>query len=312
MTDVNYLVSILIPVYNRESIIAQTIQSALNQTYSNFEIIIVDNASNDNTWPIIQNFSQLDSRIKSYRNERNLGPVRNWLRCVDLANGEFGKILWSDDLISRDFIETTLPLFNDEVAFVYSGVKIFNNEIGIESYSQYLLPQTGLYCSSIYIKKVIFGGNVPMSPGCAIFRLNDIKKNLLLQIPNKVNIDFAMHAIGNDLLLFLLTAKDYPYFGHVSQPLAHFRAHSDSITVITNSSKLELFYNLSIAFFVENYYQHFTNQFAAKIKFILLKHKNSKKLGLNRVNDFFLKKVNIDYAFFLLYITKKTYNYIKK
>jgi glycosyltransferase involved in cell wall biosynthesis len=312
VTKINNLVSILIPVYNRESIIAETIQSALNQTYTNFEVIIVDNASNDNTWQIIQNFSKFDSRIKSARNEFNLGPVRNWLRCVELANGYYGKILWSDDLISPDFIETSLPLFSDEVAFVYSGVKIFNTENDLENHSKYLLPRTGLYCSSIYIKSVLFGKNVPLSPGCAIFRLNDIKKNLLLQIPNKGNIDFSMHAIGNDLLLFLLTAKDYPYFGHVSLPLAHFRAHSDSISIFSKSSKIELFYNLAIAFFVEKYCPKFTSRFAAKIKFILLKYSDSSQFGLKRVDDFFLKKVRINYVFFLYYAFKKTYNYLQK
>ena len=76
-------VSILIPVYNREALIGECIQSALFQTFTDFEVIIVDNASTDNTWGICQRFAEQDKRVRVFRNEKNIGPVRNWRRCVD-------------------------------------------------------------------------------------------------------------------------------------------------------------------------------------------------------------------------------------
>jgi glycosyltransferase involved in cell wall biosynthesis len=206
----NKLVSILIPVYNRESLIEETVQSALSQTYKNIEIIIVDNKSTDKTWEVLQKLASKDNRIKIFQNERNIGPVRNWKRCIDEANGEYGKILWSDDLIAREFLEKTLPYLGNDVGFVFTGTEIFIDKTEKKS-SHYFIGKSGIYESEKYINRVLFEGNYPVSPGCALFRLKDLKKNLLIDIPNKVNSNFAMHAIGNDLLIFLLTSQQYKF-----------------------------------------------------------------------------------------------------
>ena len=66
------IVSILIPVYNREDYIGACIESAIKQTVTNIEIIIIDNASTDGTWVICQKYSERDSRIRIIRNEVNL------------------------------------------------------------------------------------------------------------------------------------------------------------------------------------------------------------------------------------------------
>ena len=221
----NKLVSILIPVYNRENLIEETVQSALNQTYKNFEIIVVDNQSTDNTWEVLQKVASQDERIKIFQNETNIGPVRNWKRCIDEASGEYGKILWSDDLIGLEFLEKTVPyLENEDVGFVFTGTEIFIDGTDKKS-SHYFIGETGIYESEKYINGVLFDGSCPVSPGCALFRLKDLKKNLLVDIPNKVNSDFAMHAIGNDLLIFLLTSHQYKNFAFVNEKLAFFRAH---------------------------------------------------------------------------------------
>ena len=74
-------VSILIPTYNSEKYIEETIESALVQTYKNFEIIIVDNASNDNTFKIMQEYAKKHDNIKIFKNEENIGPIKNWMKC---------------------------------------------------------------------------------------------------------------------------------------------------------------------------------------------------------------------------------------
>ena len=293
MSRFNNLVSILIPVYNRESLISETIQSALNQTYKNIEVVIVDNASTDNTWKIIQSFAGKDSRIKAFSNESNLGPVRNWLRCTDEATGQYGKILWSDDLIAPDFIEKTLPLFTEHVGFVYSGANIFTKKKPLAAKTNYLFPVTGTYPSSMYIEKVIFDKDMPVSPGCAIFRMNDIRKNLWLQVPNKVNSDFSMHAIGNDLLLFLLTAHEYEYFGHVAEPLSFFRSHEGSISISSKSGKLPLHYALVKAYFLENYRPQLKACFASYLQLLLWRYKDSKTYEIESIQDFFQAYVNL-------------------
>ena len=122
-------VSILIPTYNREKIILETLNSAVNQTYKNIEVIVVDNKSTDNSYKIIKDFAKSHPNVKVYQNDTNIGPVRNWRRCMDYATGEYAKILWSDDLIAPDFIEKTLPWLadNDDIAFVCTGIQYFHN-----------------------------------------------------------------------------------------------------------------------------------------------------------------------------------------
>lgn len=287
-------VSILIPVFNRKDYIAECIQSALDQTYTDFEVVVVDNASDDGTWEICQRFAAEDQRVRIFRNETNIGPVRNWMRCVAEASGEYGKILWSDDLITPDFIEKTLPLFKDDVGFVYSGANIFTGDNPMDAKTSYLLKKTGIYPSSEYIQKAVYDKGMPVSPGCAIFRMSDLRKNLWLNIPNKINTDFAMHAIGNDLLLFLLTANDYQSFGHVAEPLSFFRTHEGSISISSTSGKLPLHYALVKAYFVENYLPTESSCLAAKIQKMLWRYKDAKTFSMNSVSDFFVQPVKVN------------------
>lgn len=88
MKDFTDLVSVLVPVYNRRDIIVETLSSALSQTYQNIEIVVVDNCSADGTWELISDLAKTDSRLRVFRNATNLGPVRNWLRCLQEAKGK--------------------------------------------------------------------------------------------------------------------------------------------------------------------------------------------------------------------------------
>lgn len=280
------MVSILIPVYNRKSLISETLDSALNQTYPNIEVIVVDNASTDGTWDVLEEYAQKDSRVKVFRNESNIGPVKNWMRCINEASGYYGKILWSDDLIDSMYLAKTLPLFSESVGFVYTGVNIFK-KLPLKGKKRYFLGKTGIYPVDHYVQEVLYDKNAPLSPGCAIFRLNDLRNGLLINIPNSINSDFSMHAIGNDLLIFLLTTVKYKKFGFVSESLSFFRAHDGSISTTSEVGKLPLHYALAKAYFLEKYIPERCNCFASFIYLLLLEYGDSKKFGMNSVNDFF-------------------------
>ncbi|WP_373033603.1 glycosyltransferase family 2 protein [Sulfurovum sp.] len=298
------MVSILIPVYNRETLIEETIKSALNQSYNNIEVIVVDNKSIDNTWEILIKLAKQDNRIKIFQNETNIGPVRNWKRCIDKASGEYGKILWSDDLIAPNFIERTLPfLSNNDIGFVFTGTEIFTDETNKKS-SCYFIGNTGIYNSEQYINGVLSRGNYPVSPGCALFRLKDIQENLLVDIPNKVSSNFAMHAIGNDLLIFLLTADKYKYFAFVNEKLSFFRAHIDSISIQSADGKLPLNYALASAYFVEKYRNDLVKKMNTELWLTIQKYKNgARKYSLDQISHFYL--TNTIYSFDFIYLTKR-------
>ncbi len=177
------LVSILIPVYNRVSLVGETIESARNQTYQNIEIIIVDNCSTDGTWDLLKDYAVKDNRIQIFQNPENIGPVRNWKRCIDEAKGEYAKILFSDDLIAENFIEETLLILdsNTEIGFVISRVILQNLENLTAKESTIKFPEIKIFSRKKFIYGKIYGfNNFPNSPGCSLFRTCDLKNNHLM------------------------------------------------------------------------------------------------------------------------------------
>ena len=85
------LVSILIPTHSGGRLIAEVIESAINQTYKNIESIVVENSSPDRTWEMLKNYSQEEKGIEVYRDGENIGPVRNWKRCLEYVQDEYAK-----------------------------------------------------------------------------------------------------------------------------------------------------------------------------------------------------------------------------
>ena len=97
------LVSVCIPAYNSAEYITETIQSILKQSYSNLELIVVDDCSEDDTCAVVEAIP--DKRIRLYRNERNLGMSGNWNRCLELCAGEYIKLICADDLLASNALE---------------------------------------------------------------------------------------------------------------------------------------------------------------------------------------------------------------
>ena len=78
--------SIGLPVYNGERYVREALEAVLSQTFSDFELVICDNASTDGTRKICQDVARNDSRVRYYRNAKNLGAARNFNRCFTLAH----------------------------------------------------------------------------------------------------------------------------------------------------------------------------------------------------------------------------------
>lgn len=275
------LVSILIPTYNRENVIVETIKIAREQSYENIEIIISDNKSTDNTFSIIKEIANQDNRIKIHQNEQNVGPVLNWLQCLKIAKGEFAKILWSDDKISNNFIEETIKLFDNDTAFVMSKVEIFEHETGETIYKTNYNDQAE-YLVEDYFKNILIHNKkgFMVSPGCATFRLIDIKRSLITDIPNSQNLDFKKYGAGNDLLIFLFTALNYKKIKIATNTASYFRSHKHSISV-DKKDEMDLYYEWSKSFFIENHYRDFLGIYKAKITLHQLKNSKLKELNKN-------------------------------
>ena len=118
------LVSVVIPTYNRADYLKQAIESVLAQTYTNFELLILDNCSTDHTPDIVAQFN--DSRIKYLRHQCNIRVLANWSYGIYWSKGEFVSILGDDDYYNPDFMESRIKTFRkyENLVAVFSNYDI--------------------------------------------------------------------------------------------------------------------------------------------------------------------------------------------
>ena len=117
------LISVIIPAYNCESYVTEALLSALNQTYKNIEVLVIDDASTDNTLKIAQSFS--DDRLQVFANEKNLGagPTRNF--AIKQARGEWIALLDSDDWFAPTRLEALFQIAHSEKANLIADNLLF-------------------------------------------------------------------------------------------------------------------------------------------------------------------------------------------
>lgn len=107
-------VSVCIPAYRGAAHLELSIDSVLAQTFEDFELVIIDDQSPDDSFRIARSYS--DPRIRCLRNERNLGPEGNWNRCLAEASGRYVKLLPQDDVLAPDCLRRQVEAFEQDVA----------------------------------------------------------------------------------------------------------------------------------------------------------------------------------------------------
>lgn len=118
------LVSVILPVFNREQFLVEAIESVLGQTYENFELLISDNCSTDSSFEIINRFAKLDSRIKHSRHGHNIGCAANYNSLIAKASGKFIALFGSDDIFEPSSIENlVLALESNPSAVLATGAR---------------------------------------------------------------------------------------------------------------------------------------------------------------------------------------------
>jgi glycosyltransferase involved in cell wall biosynthesis len=128
MNQSNPRVSIGLAVYNGENYIREAVDSILNQTFTDFELIICDNASTDRTDEICREYAAKDPRVRYYRNERNIGCITNQARVMELSTGEFFKLAAHDDICAPEFLEHCVAALdqNPDAVLAYPKARIIN------------------------------------------------------------------------------------------------------------------------------------------------------------------------------------------
>ena len=141
-------VSVVIPTYNYARYLDEAIESVLSQTFTDFELIIVDNASTDNTDAVVEKYLS-DSRVSYYKNETDIGLGKNFDKALSYARGEYIKFLNADDKFHPELLEKFVRVMeeNPGVSLVTCNQEIFGSKTG-----DFILPFSNLQPG----KKILF------------------------------------------------------------------------------------------------------------------------------------------------------------
>ena len=125
-------ISVMMIVYNAEKFIREAIESILNQTFSDFEFIILDDHSTDNSYEIINEYAKRDNRILVLHNEKNLGIAESRTKCIKFAKGKYIAIADADDISIPTRLEKQLKYLEEhkEYGVVGSFLELFDSETG--------------------------------------------------------------------------------------------------------------------------------------------------------------------------------------
>lgn len=119
------MISVIIPTFNAEKSIERAVESILNQTYQDFEIIICDDCSSDRTWDILKQISKKDKRIKIYKNEKNSKSAYTRNKAISKSRGEFIMQLDDDDYCHEDRMMKQYKFLNSHQNFDFVGSNAF-------------------------------------------------------------------------------------------------------------------------------------------------------------------------------------------
>jgi glycosyltransferase involved in cell wall biosynthesis len=215
-------VSVVIPAYNAENFIAEAIDSILGQTFQDFEIIVIDDASTDNTWKIIEQYGKKDKRLRIYKNSSNKGIGANRTRGIELSRGEY--ICWQDaDDISLprrlqlqvDYLET-----HPKVGVVGGFIEFFDDKTNgpVRRYEE----------TDDRLRRSIFRYN-PVAQPASMFRKECF---------DKVGYYHKDYTVTEDLEMLFRVGASYE-FANVQELVLRYRQLASSLTR-ANLRKMEM------------------------------------------------------------------------
>lgn len=258
-------VSIIIPTYNRAHLLPRAIKSVLNQTFKDFELIIVDDGSTDDTKDVVQSFQRNDSRIRYIHIEHSGGYPSKVIN-VGIKNslGSFITFCASDDEWDKKYLEKQIPLLEKDngIDIVASNVVLINNKN--EIVKEIWKPQNkenDFILRTSFIKNYIFGN--------LIFRKNIFEKVGLYDEKIKIREDFDM---------WIRLVKDGYNFQFVYEPLYIIHLHSNQISSSTN--RLEI---IKIENYLFRKYRNIYDKYL-KAKSIYFRHISTHYALLNNRN----------------------------
>ncbi len=224
-------ISIITASYNYEEYIKETIESVIAQTYTNWEMVIVDDGSRDNSVEVIKSYCAKDSRIKLYQHENgeNKGLIETVKLGIEKAQNEWIVFLESDDTITPDYLETKLGIIKQypDVKFIFNDVNLFGDAEHIKAHRNHcMVSETILKDKSYPINLLSYMEEQNVISTFSVVMLN---KNIL----KKVKFNVASPSLL-DWYLWTQLAVDNDFY-YIDKKLTNWRVHSNSYISVKRS-----------------------------------------------------------------------------
>ena len=212
-------VSVGLPVYNGDRYLKQVLECLTSQTFADFEVIISDNASTDETQRICEEHCQRDKRFRYFRNVKNLGLAPNHNRVFELSSGQYFKWASHDDLFAPDYVEKCVDVLdsNLEIVDCFSKVKVIDqNGKHIEDYDP--LPATSSDKPQVRFSNLILNPDGRAIQFLGLMRVDYLKKTRLVgPYPSSDEIFIAHMAL-------------FGKFYEIPEHLYYYRSHEKQST----------------------------------------------------------------------------------
>lgn len=167
-------VSICVPAYNHGAFIADALESALAQSFGDFEVVVSDNRSTDNTREVVERFLQRDPRVRYELAPEHVAMQANFNRCLHLARGEYVKFLCADDLLEARCVERMLGVLagRPETILVACARRVFRDDAARGRVLRYAGGEVSC-AGQAAIRRCFFQGNLIGEPTAVMFRRED-------------------------------------------------------------------------------------------------------------------------------------------
>ncbi len=214
-------VSICIPTYNYARFLPEAINSVLKQNFTDYEILIIDDCSDDNTKEVVSNYAKRDSRVRFKFNLVNVGMINNWNLCLFEARGEYIKPVFGDDLLSSpNALEKMVSLLDSDpnISLVGSARNLIDAESKIIKILSHFKNDTILQGETLILRCLSEQKNLIGGPSVIMFRKKDAERGFMPHYTHIVDLEMWFHLLekGN--------------FAYITEPLCSFRIHSGQQT----------------------------------------------------------------------------------
>lgn len=214
-------ISVCIPTYNYGRYISEAIESVLNQSFTDFELLVADDSSSDSTDEILQKYAAQDSRVRYIRHDINKGMVENWNFCLREARGKYIKFLFGDDFFpSTQTLDKMLnAMETDESISLVGSSRIIVDENSVQTDVWEYCNKSFIENGSNIINTCLLGRqNLIGEPTAVMFKKSQSVRGFDTRYKQIVDLEMWFH---------LLEQGKYAY---LNEPLCAFRVHNEQQT----------------------------------------------------------------------------------